>query len=90
MVIQFVHCTMYNQTFVHCVQLNFCEEVQLYSVHTTQLDWKFSFSPWAELVSRRTQRRTVNPLPYSGVAGSLGTSEAPIHLRNILRLSQAW
>ena len=34
--------------------------------------------------------RTVNPLPFSGVAGSLGTSEAPIHLKKILRLSQAW
>ena len=51
--------------------------VQLYCFYTAQLDWKVSFSPWVGLVSRRTQRRTDN---LSGVAESLRTSEAPIHL----------
>ena len=50
-------------------------------MYTSYLDWKICLSQWAGPVSRQTQRRTVNPLPFSGVAGSLRTSEAPIHLQ---------
>ena len=40
-----------------------------------------SFHPWARPEPRRTQGRTVNPLPFSGVAKSLRTSAIPIPLR---------
>ena len=40
-----------------------------------------SFHPWARPKPRRTQGRTVNPLPFSGVAKSLRTSAIPIPLR---------
>ena len=52
-----------------------------YTLYTVQLNCRSSRSPWAGLLSRRTQRRTINPKPYNRVARSLRTSEALIHLR---------
>ena len=52
-----------------------------YTLYTVQLNCRSSRSPWAGLLSRRTQGRTINPKPYNRVARSLRTSEALIHLR---------
>ena len=86
------NCTVDGKTkcsAVQCTVRCVCSTAA-YTLYTVQLNCRSSRSPWAGLLSRRTQGRTINPKPYNRVARSLRTSEALIHLRKNPQAFPSW
>ena len=88
--LQSVQCTKYLYSEQQKMSSAGRYRVCMHTLYTVQLNCRSSWSPWAGLLTRQTQGRTINPKPYNRVARSLRTSEALIHLRENPQAFPSW